>query len=247
MIDPSQQQPNPRNSAGYRPLIPPGLAKGIGNSPTAYVAAAVGLGLVLGVTMGLAGGHSNSSVPRVSDALSTHTSGLSAVPAVYAATTPSLLSQVDGKKKADSGTPSLLRTSGNSTATSPEAHKKRRLHRLWNWKKGSGKNSAHRKPYVSPTPAPEPEPPTGLELATAAAAAGPFFLGIEGDVTVANYDAGTGAIQTYEGSNFLLAKASEPSAIPWEDFPFNVHYRCDESGNCTLVHRGAVASARLTR
>jgi hypothetical protein len=127
------------------------------------------------------------------------------------------------------------------------AHKKHGLHRLWNWKRGSGKKTAHRRPYVSPTPAPEPDPPTGLELATAAAAAGPFFLGIEGDVTVANYDAGTGAIQTYEGSNFLLAKAGEPSAIPWEDFPFNVHYRCDEGGNCTLVHHGAAASARLTR
>ncbi len=105
-------------------------------------------------------------------------------------------------------------------------------------------------PIASPTSRPprfEPEEPTGLQLATAAAATGPFFLGIEGDVTIADYDAGTGSIQTYEGNNFLLAKASEPSAIPWEDFPFNVHYRCDEGGNCTLAHHGATASARLTR
>jgi len=247
MIDPSQQQPNPRNSAGYRPLVPQELTKGLGNSPTAYVAAAVGLGLVIGVTMGLVGGHSNAAAPRVSEALSTHASGLSPVPAVYAATTPSLLSRVDTKKKAVTDTPSLLQAGDTSTMKSVGAHKKHGLHRLWNWKRGSGKKTAHRRPYVSPTPAPEPDPPTGLELATAAAAAGPFFLGIEGDVTVANYDAGTGAIQTYEGSNFLLAKAGEPSAIPWEDFPFNVHYRCDEGGNCTLVHHGAAASARLTR
>ncbi|MGD0629167.1 MAG: hypothetical protein ABR987_07435 [Terracidiphilus sp.] len=246
MIDSSQQQPNPRNSAGYRPLVPQEFSKGLGNSPTAYVAAAVGLGLVIGVTMGLAGGHSNAAAPRVSDALSTHSSGASPIPAVYAATTPSLLSQVDTKKTAVTDSPTLLQASDNSTRKSAGGHKKHRLHRLWHWKKG-GKNGAHRKPYVSPTPVAEPDPPTGLELATAAAAAGPFFLGIEGDVTVANYDAGTGAIQTYEGSNFLLAKAAEPSAIPWQDFPFNVHYRCDESGNCTLVHRGATASARLTR
>jgi hypothetical protein len=247
MIDPSQQQPNPRTPAGFRPLVPQELTKGLGNSPTAYVAAAIGLGLVIGVTMGLAGGHSNAAAPRVSDALSSHTSRLSPIPAVYAATTPALLSQVDTKKKAATDTPSLLRTSDTSTKKSAGAHKKHGLHRLWNWKKGSGKKTAHRRPYVSPTPVPEPDPPTGLELATAAAASGPFFLGIEGDVTVADYDPGTGAIQTYEGSNFLLAKASEPSAIPWQDFPFNVHYRCDESGNCTLVHHGATASARLAR
>jgi hypothetical protein len=252
MIDPSQQQPTPRTSAGYRPLIPQEITTGLGNSPKACVAAAIGLGLAIGVTMGLAGGHSNSGVPQVSDALSTHTSVLSPVPAVYAATTPSLLRQVENKnqagniKKTGAGVPTLLQASDNSTKKSTGAHKKHRR-RVWNWKKGSAKNGAHRKPYVSPTPTPEPDPPTGLELATAAAAAGPFFLGIEGDVTVANYDARTGAIQTYEGSNFLLAKAAEPSAIPWEDFPFNVHYRCDEGGNCTLVHHGATASARLTR
>jgi hypothetical protein len=253
MIDPSQQQPNPRNSAGYRRLVPEELTKGLGNSPTVYVAAAIGLGLAIGVTLGLAGGHPNSGVPRVSDALSPHTSGLSPVPAVYAATTPSLLSTVENKnqagnkKKTGADTPTMLNASDNSTKKAAGAHKKHHLHRLWNWKKGSAKNGAHRKPYVPPAPAVEPDAPTGLELATAAAASGPFFLGIEGDATVANYDAGTGAIQTYEGSNFLLAKAAEPSPIPWEDFPFNVHYRCDESGNCTLVHHGAAANARLTR
>lgn len=246
MIDPSQQQSNPRNSAGYRSLVPRDLSKGLGSSPTAYVAAAVGLGLAIGVTMGLAGGHTNAAAPRVSDALSTHSSGMSPVPAVYAATTPSLLSQVENKTKASSGTPALIQASDKSTKQPAGAHKKHRLHRLWNWRKG-GKNGVHRNPYVSPTPVVEPDAPTGLQLATAAAAAGPFYLGIEGDVTVADYDAGTGAIQTYEGSNFLLAKASEPGAIPWQDFPFNVHYRCDGSGNCTLVHHGATASARLTR
>jgi hypothetical protein len=242
MLDSSQQQPNPRTSAGYRPLVPVELTKGLGNTPTAYVAAAAGLGLMIGVGIALTVGHANAGAPRVSEALNTHTSGMSPIPAVYAATTPSLLSQVDTKKKSYTGAPSLLQASDNSTKKSAGAHKKHRLHRLFNWKKG-----AHRKPYVSPAPVAVADAPTGLELATAAAAAGPFYLGIEGDVTIANYDAGTGAIQTYEGSNFLLAKAEEPSAIPWQDYPFNVHYRCDESGNCTLVRHGATASARLTR
>jgi hypothetical protein len=238
MIDPSQQQSNSRNSAGYHPLVPQEFAKGLGNSPAVYVAAAVGMGLVLGVAMAFAGGRSHAAAPRVSHALGVHS--------VYAATTPSLLSQVDTKKKAVTNTPALLRASGNSTSKPAAAHRKHRLHRVWSWKKG-GKNGVHRKPYVSPITVDEPDPPTGLERATAAAAAGPFFLGIEGDVTVANYDAGTGAIQTYEGNNFLLAKAGDTSAIPWQDFPFNVHYRCDGTGNCTLAHHGATASARMTR
>ena len=165
MLDPSQQQPNPRNSAGYRPLVPQELTKGLGNSPTAYVAAAVGLGLVLGVGIAVTAGH--AAAPQVSDALSTHTSSLSAIPAVYAATTPSLLSQVDNQKKANAGTSSPLQASDKSARKSAGAPKKHRLHRLWNWKKG-----AHRKPYVSPTPVPEPDAPTGLELATAAPSIG---------------------------------------------------------------------------
>ena len=247
MIELSQQKPDPRNFPGYRPLVPQVLSKRLGNSSAALVAAAVGLGLVIGVSMGLAGRHSNAAGPRVSGALGTHASRLIPVPAVYAATTPSLLSQVDKSKKTGAVTSSLLKAIDNSTRKSTGAHKKHRLHRIWNWRRGFGRNVAHRRPYVSPMPVAETDPPTGLQLATAAAAAGPFFMGIEGDATVANYDAGSGAIQTYEGSNFLLAKATEPSAIPWQDCPFNVHFRCDETGNCTLIHHGAIASARLAQ
>ncbi|HEY1903899.1 MAG TPA: hypothetical protein VGG56_15810 [Terracidiphilus sp.] len=224
MPEPSQQQSKPRSSA------------------TAYVVAAAGLGLVLGVTAAFTVDRAQVDPPRISDALSTHTSSLGALPVVYAATNPSLLSQVDNQKKAGGASP-LLRPAGETAAKNPvHTHKRHRLHRLLKWKAG-----ARRRPYISPNISAAANGPTGLELATAAAAAGPFFLGIEGDVTVASFDAHTGTIDTYEGSTFMLAKAGENNAIPWDDFPFNVHYRCDETRHCTMVRHGATATVKLVQ
>jgi hypothetical protein len=89
---------------------------------------------------------------------------------------------------------------------------------------------------------------TALELATVAAAAGPFVLCIEGDVTVANYDSATGTVETFERQTYVLGSATGASGeIPWQDFPFNIHYRCDGSGSCTLYHGSAFAGAKLIR
>jgi hypothetical protein len=248
MQDPPQEQPEPRNSAGYRPLVPVDLSKDIGHSAISYVAAAAGVGLLVGVGIAFTAHHSKPAAPpRVSQALATHTSGASPVPPVYAAAS-SLLSQVENQKKAASGAPRSSPVSRQSTTKATKAHKKNSIHKLWNWAKGSGSRKApRRKPYVSPNPPAPVDPPTALELATAAAAQGPFFVAIEGDVTVASYDVAMGTIGTREGSAFVLDKTGgQPDAIPWDDYPFNVHYRCDGGGNCTLIHRGAIASARMT-
>jgi hypothetical protein len=93
-----------------------------------------------------------------------------------------------------------------------------------------------------------PDEPTAVQLADAAAASGPLVLGIQGDVTVADYNAATGTIETYEGQTYVLAQAAaEGSGVPWQNYPLNVHYRCDDAGNCTLSHGGASAIAKLTR
>ena len=250
MQDDSRQLPDPKSTAGYRPLVPVELTRGMGTSTYGYVAAAVGLGLVIGVAVASTAGHAKvAATPQASAALSTHTSGLGMLPASYAGPAPSLLSQVDNQKKAGSGSGLFTTVSDTSSTKSAKAHKRRRLHKLLDWKKSNRDHKgAKRESYVSPDPAPPADEPTALQLATAAAAAGPFFLGIQGDVTVANYDAATGTIETYEGETYLLAKNNlEGSAIPWQDYPFNVHYRCDEIGNCTLFHSGASAAAKLTR
>jgi hypothetical protein len=188
-----------------------------------------------------------SAAPRVSNGVTTRASGLPTLPAVYTGPAPSLLRQVEPQKKVPAAAPQLKTVSATTTHKPARAHRKHRLHKLWHWKKNAGQNEGMaRRPYVSPTPAPAATQPTALERATAAAAAGPFFVGIEGEVTVASYDVADGKIQTYEGDSFILAK-NESNAIPWQDYPFNVHYRCDESGNCTLVRGGATENAKLTR
>jgi hypothetical protein len=247
MTDASQQPPTPKSSAGYRPLVPAELSQGAGSSAYAYVAAAAGLGLLVGVAIAVIASYANLSVaPKVSDSVQPQASGLRTLPAVYTGPTPSLLAKADPEKKTDSA--QLLPVNDTSGKKSG-VHKRHGLYKLWHWKKDSGKNkTAKRMPYVSPNAPPATEEPTALELASAAASAGPFVLVIQGEATIANYDAGTGTVETYEGQTFVLDKTDdETSAIRWPDFPFNVHYRCDDNGGCTLVHGGATASARLTR
>jgi len=76
----------------------------------------------------------------------------------------------------------------------------------------------------------------------------PVSFMIEGDVTVADYDATAGTIETHEGKTFSIsAAAGNGSVAAWQDSSVNVHYRCDQGGNCTLFHGGVVVpNARLT-
>lgn len=69
----------------------------------------------------------------------------------------------------------------------------------------------------------------------------------EGDLTVADYDATAGTIQTDDGRTFALGNTvSASNAAPWEDYRSNVHYRCGQDGSCLLVRAGVIASnARL--
>jgi hypothetical protein len=63
----------------------------------------------------------------------------------------------------------------------------------------------------------------------------------EGDATVADFDASMGKIETYEGRTFVLgatAVASAPESL--QDSGSSVHYRCDQSGSCTLSRAGQV-------
>jgi hypothetical protein len=229
MQEPSQQQSPPKGPVTYRPRMLADFAKGIGNSASGYYAVAAGLGLVIGVATALTWRPANvPAPPQAPAALSSQTSGLSGQPAGDAVPAPFLLKQATNQKKTG-------------------ANKRHGKHKLSNWKRGRKHSGAKRWTYVSAHPPSLPSEPTALQLAVAAAAAGPFLLGIQGDITVANYDAATGTIQTYEGQTYILDKTSgESRALPWQDYPFNAHYRCDGTGNCTIFHGGAVAAAKLT-
>jgi hypothetical protein len=64
----------------------------------------------------------------------------------------------------------------------------------------------------------------------------------EGDLTVADYNATAGTIETSDGRTFVLGTTvSASSAASWDDYRSSVHYRCDQGGSCMLMRAGAVA------
>src|SRR5271168_5247490 len=133
MQDPNQLHTISKNPAGYRPLIPVDLAKGLGNSALFSVAAAASVGLLVGVGFAFSAPHSKSAAPpRLSEAPAIHDSEASPVTPVYAATTTSLLNQVESQKKTAATAPQSLLAGKRSTGKATAAHKQSRVHKLWN-------------------------------------------------------------------------------------------------------------------
>jgi hypothetical protein len=63
---------------------------------------------------------------------------------------------------------------------------------------------------------------------------------IEGDDAIVDFDTSRGVIQTRGRKTFLVDKATAAGADPsWQDYPVSIHYRCDQSSSCTLMHSGA--------
>jgi hypothetical protein len=59
---------------------------------------------------------------------------------------------------------------------------------------------------------------------------------IEGDDAIMLVDPSNGVIETREGKTLMLDK-SDPilNALKGQDFPIPIHYRCDQTGNCTVA------------
>lgn len=253
MMDASQQQTDPRSSREQYPVVPAPLARGVGNSPYRAVAAAAGMGLFAGVAFALSACHAavTPAGPKPAApqpvAQSTQPSSPIANPAANPTPSPAPASPTDSKKKA-SAAPKPLPSASKISARrgTGTGHKQSDMNLLAVNKGAVEHKSAKRLPYVPPAPPLQDQ--TALQMATAAAAAGPFILCIEGDVTVANYDVASGTVETFERQSYTLSSpANDGSGIPWQDFPFNIHYRCDQVGNCTLFRRGVSAGARLIR
>jgi len=68
----------------------------------------------------------------------------------------------------------------------------------------------------------------------------PFAFFIEGDDTIAGFDASTGAIETGSGRIFLIDKTSAAAnAIKSLDYPVHIHYKCDQHTTCSVARQGA--------
>jgi hypothetical protein len=106
--------------------------------------------------------------------------------------------------------------------------------------------STHETPAAPIAPA-SSELHSSVEVAKApVAVAIPAFM-IEGDATVADYDATTGLVETHEGKSFSIGTAVSASNVTsWQDYAGHVHYRCDPGGNCRLSRAGVVVpNARM--
>lgn len=70
---------------------------------------------------------------------------------------------------------------------------------------------------------------------------------VEGDFTVADFDSSVSTIETNDGRRFVLGTTVRiSSAVSWDDYRANVHYRCSDNGTCTLTRAGAITpDARL--
>ena len=65
----------------------------------------------------------------------------------------------------------------------------------------------------------------------------------EGDLTVTDYNASSGTIESSDGRTFLVGPTVTVSnATSWNEYRAGVHYRCDQSGSCMLMRPGVVAS-----
>ncbi len=86
-------------------------------------------------------------------------------------------------------------------------------------------------------------PPTALNTAQwSLDTPAPASLYTEGVLTVSDYSASTGTIQTSDGRTFALGTTvAAGNATSWETYRSDVHYRCDQNGSCVLMRAGVVA------
>ncbi len=238
-------------SYGYRPLTESGPA----GSAMGQAVLAATMGAALGILFGIA----LAAIPwhAIAPTASSDSGQVTYSPAVYTSNTlpnavqaASLPSQAVSHVKAQLSSPqetSLIKTS--ATKTYPAVHRQHVARRLFaTWKSFTGRKTSHRhRSHLSHRANAAVTLPPAAVAAKHADAAAPFTFMIEGDLTFASFDASAGTLETNEGKTFLLGRAAgESIAASSQDVPANLHYRCDQAGNCTLVHAGIVfLNARL--
>ncbi|MGA2050316.1 MAG: hypothetical protein ABSG96_21655 [Terracidiphilus sp.] len=68
----------------------------------------------------------------------------------------------------------------------------------------------------------------------------PARFAIEGDDELVGYDPSKGVLQTSARKTFLVnATTVNGNSHGWQDWPANIHYKCDLNASCTLTRSGA--------
>jgi len=75
----------------------------------------------------------------------------------------------------------------------------------------------------------------------------PFHFQIEGDDEIVDFDAAQKSLETSAGKTFFVSETLVASNVAgWLDEQANVHYRCDETSNCTLSLASAATVLHAT-
>jgi hypothetical protein len=62
---------------------------------------------------------------------------------------------------------------------------------------------------------------------------------VEGDDAIVDFDAAQGVIETRGRKTFFVARMGGAATNSrWQDYPVNIHYRCDRSSSCILMSPG---------
>jgi hypothetical protein len=101
----------------------------------------------------------------------------------------------------------------------------------------------------TPTPAGPQSSATRKKVAAKPVQTPVTTFAIEGDDAIVDFEASRGVIETRGGKVFFLERSGGAASDPrWQDFPVEIHYRCDRFSECTLKHTGAgVLNAKLKR
>jgi hypothetical protein len=240
------QYPNALFTYGYKELSSAESDQAATALSLIYAAIGVVLGILTGTALASATWLLNTPVasPEMVQ-VSSSTPGLNIHPIANAVQTPALVNQavIPGNQQLSSP----LKSTTGTTASAHQHHAVRRLSAALKFTARHKAIPMHQ-PNVTPhAPAPAPSPSASYELRLNPEAAPSAFI-IEGDVSVADYDASEGIITTDVGRNFVLDRtAAESNGTIWQEYRANVHYRCDRSGNCTLSRAGLVVpNARLS-
>jgi hypothetical protein len=103
------------------------------------------------------------------------------------------------------------------------------------------RHGLHHKVVQAPTMALKPKTLAPVEEARLEIPDGRFRFTIEGDQTAVAYDAQSGVVSTDGSGLFVVEKApGEVLTVRSQESRSNVHYKCDQDANCSLVMASVV-------
>jgi hypothetical protein len=251
MIDTYQLTGNGQIALGFRPLPAAGPAGAVVMVQTLlYASVGATLGILVGITLAAAPWRASTPTPQLDFAQVNSTAApANSNPVASAGQVASVQVQAVSQwsvQPAFAQVAPAVKTTAVVSKSSTHKHRGARLLSA-TWTRSSVHTALFHHPRTF-SHSPAVAPTVAAQAATPINTPAPVILTIEGDLTLVNFDATAGTIETQEGKTFLNGTTvSETAAQHWQEAQGNVHFRCDLNGSCTLFHAGVVVhNARMT-